>query len=509
MNQTLLEQILTILQNSLKGGQLPILTNPDGTQYTIVYNPSTDRIERLQFDSSSGGVLEWSTYTGTRQGEDLVLTLGDYDNSGLGTKIIIDDGNEIIKVIGGNGLQVEGPFSFRTGTGDDVGFANFAFSNLTNADFVFPAGGGTFVMDSDLGTTVATLDGNGKLTASQLPDLAITDVITATENNIADFAANSGNYTFQTGDVIIIDDGSGNISHYLYNGGTKTDVNSYSLINATKIPISDVIGLQAALDDKVSLTLNEVVGGDKVFTGEIQFNNIIRSVNTSIFGLTSNNKIRLSAGNGTLEFVNPLLSGYAPSMILASEQNFMIGANVAYFIDSSLNHDFKNGNAVFGGFASTTKTNAEIDSGSGDVFIPKRWFDDNSIQNQNGTFTPTLVDLGGGATYSASTANGSYEKIGNLVFIELEMSTISTTGTPSGILQLQSLPFSPVDNCALNVIQVTGFTGATINNTLTGYSTGGNIQFQEQRGGATLMANITFNGTGAAVLRVSGTYKTT
>ena len=115
MNQTLLEQILTILQNSLKGGQLPILTNPDGTQYTIVYNPSTDRIERLQFDSSSGGVLEWSTYTGTRQGQDLVLTLGDYDNSGLGTKIIIDDGNEIIKVIGGNGMQVEGPFSFRTG----------------------------------------------------------------------------------------------------------------------------------------------------------------------------------------------------------------------------------------------------------------------------------------------------------------------------------------------------------------------------------------------------------
>lgn len=470
MNQTLLEQILTILQNSLKGGQLPILTNPDGTQYTIVYNPSTDRIERLQFDSSSGGVLEWSTYTGTRQGEDLVLTLGDYDDSGLGTKIIIDDGNEIIKVIGGNGMQVEGPFSFRTGTGPDVGFANFAFSNLTDANFVFPAGGGTFVMDSDLGTTVATLDGNGKLTASQLPDLAITDVITATENNIADFAANSANYTFQTGDVIIIDDGSGNISHYLYNGGTKTDVNSYTLINATQIPISDVIGLQAALDSKVSLNTSQRITGDKVFSGGFRtdLGVTFMSINTG-FVLNSNYGGIYQNSLGRLQFWNTISSGTIAK-----------------------NWQFDNSNI------SVNLRTYGLPDEDGDFVV-----------ENSGIFTPTLIDLGGGATYSAGAATGSYEKVGNLVFVELTMSTISTSGTPSGILQLQSLPFAPVDNCALNVIQATGFTGAIITNALTGYSTGGNIQFQEQRGSGTLMANITFNGTGAAVLRVSGTYKTT
>lgn len=488
MNQTLLEQILTILQNSLKGGQLPILTNPDGTQYTIVYNPSTDRIERLQFDSSSGGVLEWSTYTGTRQGEDLALTLGDYDGSGLGTKIIIDDGNEIVKVIGGNGMQIEGPFSFRTGTGSDVGFANFAFSNLTDSNFVFPAGGGTFVMDSDLGTTVATLDGNGKLTASQLPDLAITDVITATENNIADFAANSGNYTFQTGDVIIIDDGSGNVSHYLYNGGTKTDVNSYSLINATKIPISDVIGLQTALDSKLNLT-----GG--VLTGKL-----------NIEPKTAVNELLVLKG---FDFFSDIIFSDNQGSLRFRQT----AGKLMFFTGGVANSDTANGSTnnidIDTQGVKTTATNAQLDGYPDNTLTHKGWVLDKIPEVSSNTFTPTLIDLGGGATYSAGSATGSYEKVGNLVFIELTMSTISTSGTPSGILQLQNLPFSPVDNCALNVIQATGFTGATINNTLTGYSTGGNIQFQEQRGSGTLMANITFNGTGAAVLRVSGTYKTT
>lgn len=105
---------------------------------------------------------------------------------------------------------------------------------------------------------VATLDANQKLTSSQLPDLAITDVILATETTIADFATNSGNYTFEQGDVIIIDD-NGSLTHYIYKGGSKTDVNEYSEISASEIDISQVNGLQDALDLKANDS--EVVKG--------------------------------------------------------------------------------------------------------------------------------------------------------------------------------------------------------------------------------------------------------
>lgn len=62
---------------------------------------------------------------------------------------------------------------------------------------------------------------------------------------------------------------------------------------------------------------------------------------------------------------------------------------------------------------------------------------------QEGTFTPTLTDDGGGATYSiAGTNTGTYTRIGNKVFIDISMNSISTSGTPSGTLVIGNLPFS-------------------------------------------------------------------
>lgn len=47
------EKILSYLNNSKEGDELPVLVSPDGTQFYVVYNPTTDRLER--FLISSGG----------------------------------------------------------------------------------------------------------------------------------------------------------------------------------------------------------------------------------------------------------------------------------------------------------------------------------------------------------------------------------------------------------------------------------------------------------------------
>lgn len=98
---------------------------------------------------------------------------------------------------------------------------------------------------------IATLDGAGKLKTDQIPDLAITDVVTPTETTIEAFVTNNANYTYQQGDVIVIDDGSGDVTHNMYKGGDKSLVTSYSEINATEFAISQINGLQDELDDKL------------------------------------------------------------------------------------------------------------------------------------------------------------------------------------------------------------------------------------------------------------------
>ncbi|WP_425656787.1 hypothetical protein [Tenacibaculum ascidiaceicola] len=60
---------------------------------------------------------------------------------------------------------------------------------------------------------------------------------------------------------------------------------------------------------------------------------------------------------------------------------------------------------------------------------------------EEGTFTPTLVDTGSGATYSATGVLGSYARIGNSVTIQIRFTSISTVGTPSAALSIEGLPF--------------------------------------------------------------------
>tara|TARA_R110000803_G_scaffold55262_4_gene112145 strand:- start:3866 stop:4402 length:537 start_codon:yes stop_codon:yes gene_type:complete len=50
--------------------------------------------------SSGSDYTEWATYTGTRAGVDLDLTLGDYDDSGNGTNIRLKDAESKVEIEG-------------------------------------------------------------------------------------------------------------------------------------------------------------------------------------------------------------------------------------------------------------------------------------------------------------------------------------------------------------------------------------------------------------------------
>lgn len=62
-------------------------------------------------------------------------------------------------------------------------------------------------------------------------------------------------------------------------------------------------------------------------------------------------------------------------------------------------------------------------------------------------WTPTVVDGGGGATYTPTSTTGSfYTKLGNQVTVTAQINAIGMTGTPSGLLTIENFPISAGSN---------------------------------------------------------------
>jgi hypothetical protein len=64
---------------------------------------------------------------------------------------------------------------------------------------------------------------------------------------------------------------------------------------------------------------------------------------------------------------------------------------------------------------------------------------------EEGSFTPVFADASsGGNEASAGSANGYYTRIGNLVFVNIELANVNTTGLTSGNdIFITGLPFAP------------------------------------------------------------------
>lgn len=95
-------------------------------------------------------------------------------------------------------------------------------------------------------------DANGKILASMIQSVGLTEIIPATEHSIEDFALNSENYEFEVNDVIAIPDGNGIYSLFFYLGPDKLDKACYLPTGIANVTISMIEGLQAALDAKLN-----------------------------------------------------------------------------------------------------------------------------------------------------------------------------------------------------------------------------------------------------------------
>jgi hypothetical protein len=235
-----------------------------------------------------------------------------------------------------DGIDYEWNFSGETGDYGNTGlksepsdFNRYETSNNADDEPSISQTSDIPVNDGEDGTSRYTQDAeilqNGKFKTELIPDLALNELIIATETTIAAFAANSANYTFQEGDVICIDDGDANgdgnrnVTHHFYKGGDKTNVNSYSQINATEFAISQVQGLQGELDNKrtkdKSYTLHKKLADIGITNGQETIQSIIDAlgINEAIsysIGTPGFNESEYPVNRGTIFLYKDSLYSY-------------------------------------------------------------------------------------------------------------------------------------------------------------------------------------------------------
>ena len=130
--------------------------------------------------------------------------------------------------------------------------------------------------------------------------------------------------------------------------------------------------------------------------------------------------------------------------------------------------------------------------------LPSTFYEDET------SFTPSLVDNGGGATYSATTTNGTYYRIGDIVHFTASFVGVSTSGTPSGQLRINGLPYSP--SGSIENLEILNFRGSDVSSTDIGLMVGrvaSNYVYLYNKTDASSANSVTFT---SGVLTISGSY---
>lgn len=481
---TVNEQILSYLNNSKEGDELTILVNVQGTEFFVIYNPTTDRFER---------VLYSNVFNGDKIKDYLGYTPEDVANKATDFSTINNELYASLQAI--------------------KDYIEFLKSN--------PNG-------------IAATDADGKILTSQLPPIAITSVILATETTISDFASNSGSYTFEQGDVIVLDNGNGN--YFMYNGGTKTDVNSYNQITASEIDWSRIVNIPVEVRfPNLDVVLNNgnisskgIIIGENIVVApvgapvtSIGSNSIGFTANDKFFitqvpenggkllsfdisNLTGSREIDIPDFGGTLPLLSPTetndgdlaitgsftgkgdgltdvdadtLDSIDSSQFLRSDvDDTMLGrlnfgnantqmqlivfykgdgsSNSISYTDDYLNNRIGGGGTFKGWRWSSFNTPfftfdvitgvaeahgssiSEIDAASGKVLITKEWVNANtglpSGFYEEGTFTPTLS----GGSYTFNTVRNDYIRIGNKKTFYFTLTNINGTGNSGQSLRI-------------------------------------------------------------------------
>lgn len=97
----------------------------DGLTSSRIYTMPDKDIEVAGLSDTS---VEWALTTGTRAGGDLIVSQGDFDNSGNGTKIVISDDDEELMITANSGVKINNNTLSVTAEGAAAYFRNVSLA---------------------------------------------------------------------------------------------------------------------------------------------------------------------------------------------------------------------------------------------------------------------------------------------------------------------------------------------------------------------------------------------
>ena len=223
-----------------------------------------DASGQLALTSDIANVSEWAESTGTRSGGDLLVTLGDYDDSDIGTKLIIDNTNDYVKIESGNGFFSQQGFNI--GTNPLSTFGSLQTNTLTsNRVYDFPDASGTIALTSDIQTVSLqnALDNGDTWTSSDTFENF--SIETDQENGKISYTnSNEGwGYYLNAEEGLFFTDGTGALAGrsalntsgiYVGNGTYVADVNSSNLTADRTFQFPNATGTLALTSDIPSST---------------------------------------------------------------------------------------------------------------------------------------------------------------------------------------------------------------------------------------------------------------
>ncbi|MCG7502377.1 hypothetical protein MHM83_10885 [Tenacibaculum sp. Mcav3-52] len=127
---------------------------------------------------------------------------------------------------------------------------------------------------------------------------------------------------------------------------------------------------------------------------------------------------------------------------------------------------------------------------------------------EEGTFTPTLVDQGGGATYSFTVNKSEYIRTGNNIMINIYLTNINTSGTPSGSLYISNLP-ELADSGSGGAVTIGNFYGSNLSSSnldriKSFFVSNNRVYFGPVQSNSTF-SSVTFT---SGTIRITANYKT-